>query len=69
VVPGHYMAKDLKDGQTLTTAEDEILTVVKKGDSVMLKDAKGGMSTVTIPNIMDSNGVTHVVDTVLMPAN
>jgi uncharacterized surface protein with fasciclin (FAS1) repeats len=69
VVPGHYMAKDLKDGQTLTTAEGEILTVVKKGDSVMLKDAKGGMSTVTIPNIMDSNGVTHVVDTVLMPAN
>ena len=69
VVPGRLMAADLKDGQTLTTVEGETLTVMKKGGSVMLKDAKGGMSTVTIPNIVDSNGVTHVVDTVLMPAN
>ena len=69
VVPGHYMAADLQNGQVLTTVEGETLTVMKSGNSVMLKDAKGGMSTVTIPNIMDSNGVTHVVDTVLMPAN
>jgi len=34
---------------------------------VMLVDAKGGMSTVTIPNVNQSNGVIHVVDTVLMP--
>jgi uncharacterized surface protein with fasciclin (FAS1) repeats len=40
---------------------------MKKGSSVMLRDAKGGMATVTIPNVMDSNGVTHVIDTVLMP--
>jgi uncharacterized surface protein with fasciclin (FAS1) repeats len=69
VVPGRLMAADLKDGQTLTTVEGETLTVMKKGGSVMLKDAKGGMSTVTIPNVVSSNGVTHVVDTVLMPAN
>ena len=69
VVPGRMMASDLKDGQTLTTVEGETLTVMKKGSSVMLKDAKGGMSTVTIPNVVSSNGVTHVIDTVLMPAN
>ena len=67
VVAGRYTAADLKDGQVLTTVEGETLTVMKKGNSVMLKDAKGGMATVTIPNIIDSNGVTHVVDTVLMP--
>nr|WP_242510040.1 fasciclin domain-containing protein [Hymenobacter persicinus] len=67
VVPGRLTAADLKDGQVLTTVEGETLTVMKKGDSVMLHDAKGGMATVTIPNIIDSNGVTHVIDTVLMP--
>ncbi|MCC3158661.1 fasciclin domain-containing protein [Hymenobacter sp. 15J16-1T3B] len=68
VVPGRYLASDLKDGQKLTTVEGETLTVMKKGNSVMLHDSKGGMSTVTIPNVVSSNGVTHVVDTVLMPA-
>ncbi|GAA4035223.1 hypothetical protein GCM10022409_19790 [Hymenobacter glaciei] len=69
VVPGRLMAADLKDGQVLTTVQGETLTVMKKGNSVMLKDAKGGMSTVTIPNVVSSNGITHVVDTILMPAN
>ena len=68
VVPGRLMAADLKNGQTLTTVEGETLTVMVSGSSVMLKDAKGGMSTVTIPNVASSNGVTHVIDTVLMPA-
>ncbi|GAA4381517.1 fasciclin domain-containing protein [Hymenobacter koreensis] len=68
VVPGRVLAMELKDGQTLTTVQGETLTVVKKGNSVMLRDAKGGTSTVTIPNVVSSNGVTHVIDTVLMPA-
>ncbi|MDB5267898.1 MAG: hypothetical protein JWP58_938 [Hymenobacter sp.] len=68
VVPGRLMAADLKNGQVLTTVEGEQLTVMKSGSSVMLKDAKGGMATVTIPNVASSNGVTHVIDTVLMPA-
>jgi len=33
----------------------------------MLKDEKGGMATVTIPNVFQSNGVIHVIDTVVMP--
>jgi uncharacterized surface protein with fasciclin (FAS1) repeats len=67
VVPGRLMAADLKDGQTLTTVEGETLTVMAKGGSVMLRDAKGGTATVTIPNVVSSNGITHVIDTVLMP--
>jgi uncharacterized surface protein with fasciclin (FAS1) repeats len=37
------------------------------GDKLVLTDAKGGKSTVTIANVYQSNGVIHVVDTVLMP--
>ncbi|WP_230687918.1 fasciclin domain-containing protein [Hymenobacter ruricola] len=68
VVPGRLTADQLTNGQVLTTVEGEQLTVMKSGSSVMLKDAKGGMATVTIPNVISSNGVTHVIDTVLMPA-
>jgi uncharacterized surface protein with fasciclin (FAS1) repeats len=67
VVPGKLEAADLKDGQKLTTVEGEQLTVKKSGGKVMIVDAKGGASTVTIPNVNQSNGVIHVVDTVLMP--
>ena len=69
VVPGKLEASDLKDGQKLKTVEGEELTVKKSGSSVMIVDAKGGSSTVTIPNVNQSNGVIHVVDTVLMPAS
>jgi len=68
VVPGRLTAADLKNGQTLTTVQGETLTVMKSGNSVMLKDAKGGMATVTTANVISSNGVTHVIDAVLMPA-
>jgi len=40
--------------------------MVKDGH-VVLKDEKGGMSTVTQTNVFQSNGVIHVVDTVVMP--
>ncbi|TGE08310.1 fasciclin domain-containing protein [Hymenobacter fodinae] len=67
VVPGRLLASDLKDGQTLTTVEGETLMVHRSGNTVMLHDAKGGMANVTIPNVVSKNGVTHVIDTVLMP--
>src|ERR1700681_1731787 len=69
VVPGKLEACDLTDGKKLKTAEGEVLTVKRSGDTVMIVDAKGGSSTVTIPNVNQSNGVIHVVDTVLMPAS
>jgi uncharacterized surface protein with fasciclin (FAS1) repeats len=67
VVPGKMEASDLTDGKKLTTVEGEELTVTNAGGKVTLTDAKGGMSTVTIANVNQSNGVIHVVDTVLMP--
>jgi uncharacterized surface protein with fasciclin (FAS1) repeats len=67
VVPGRLEASTLTDGKKLKTVEGETLTVKNSGGQVMLVDAKGGMSTVTIPNVNQSNGVIHVVDTVLMP--
>jgi uncharacterized surface protein with fasciclin (FAS1) repeats len=68
VVPGKLEASDLTDGKTLKTVEGEELTVKRSGDTVMIIDSKGGSSTVTIPNVNQSNGVIHVVDTVLMPS-
>ncbi|MES2031807.1 MAG: fasciclin domain-containing protein [Pseudomonadota bacterium] len=67
VVPGKLNAADLKDGQKLKTVEGEELTVKASGGKVMIVDAKGGSATVTIPDVNQSNGVIHVVDTVLMP--
>ena len=68
VVPGKLEAADLTDGKKLKTVQGEELTVKRSGDTVMIIDSKGGSSTVTIPNVNQSNGVIHVVDTVLMPS-
>jgi uncharacterized surface protein with fasciclin (FAS1) repeats len=64
------IAKKIKMGKgtaTLTTVQGETLTAKMMGKKLVLTDAKGGMSTVTIANVMQSNGVIHVVDTVLLP--
>jgi len=52
---------------TLTTVQGEPLTAMMRGRNLVLTDAKGGTSTVTIKDVRQSNGVIHVVDTVLMP--
>ncbi len=74
VVAGRLTAADIaakiKAGggtATLTTVNGGTLTASMMGNRIMLTDAKGGMSHVTIGNVMQSNGVIHVVDTVLMP--
>jgi uncharacterized surface protein with fasciclin (FAS1) repeats len=69
VVPGKLAASDLKDGMKLKTAEGEQLSVKHEDGKVWIIDAKGGSSMVTISNVNQSNGVIHVVDTVLMPAS
>lgn len=54
---------------TLTTVQGETLTAMKDGDDhVVLKDAKGAVATITAYDLYQSNGVIHVVDTVLMPS-
>ena len=63
VVPGKLTASDLSDGQELETVAGEMLTVQIDGDEVAVGDA-----TVVEPNVEASNGVVHVIDTVLTPA-
>jgi uncharacterized surface protein with fasciclin (FAS1) repeats len=74
VVSGKLDSKELSElikkgnGKAeLKTVNGEILTVSMSGKKVVLKDAKGGMSTVTIADVYQSNGVIHVIDTVVMP--
>ncbi len=74
VVAGRMTAKDIaakakmNGGKAmLKTVEGESLTAWEKGGAWYLTDAKGGMAKITIANVMQSNGVIHVVDTVLMP--
>lgn len=64
------IAKAIKKGNgkaTFTTVAGGTLTATMSGNSLMLTDEKGGMSTVTIANVKQSNGVIHVVDKVLLP--
>ncbi|GGK58753.1 fasciclin domain-containing protein [Rufibacter glacialis] len=63
VVPGRLQAIDLKDGQKLTTVQGQTLTVSKKGNMVMINGAH-----VSTPDVISSNGVTHVIDTVVLPS-
>jgi len=69
VVPGKLEASDLTDGKTLKTVEGEELTVKHQDGKVWIIDAKGDKSMVTISNVNQSNGVIHVIDTVLLPAS
>src|ERR1700728_1969287 len=67
VVAGKLEASDLTDGKMLKTVEGEQLTVKKSDGKTWIVDAKGGTAAVTISNVNQSNGVIHVIDTVLMP--
>jgi uncharacterized surface protein with fasciclin (FAS1) repeats len=74
VVAGRLSTGDIKkmikagNGKAeLKTVSGGTLTAMETGGKVMLQDEKGGMATITIPNVFQSNGVIQVVDTVLMP--
>ena len=74
VVPGRLTAKDLMgkieagNGKAmLKTVEGADLTFQMKDGKLWVIDAKGDTAQVTIRNVMQSNGVIHVIDTVLLP--
>jgi len=52
---------------TLTEVSGGTLTATRSGTLIMLSDESGGMAHVTIPDVVQSNGVIHVVDKVLLP--
>ncbi|NVO83386.1 fasciclin domain-containing protein [Hymenobacter terrestris] len=62
VVPGSVMAADLTDGQEVTTVDGKKLKVTISGGTVMINGA-----TVVKADVKSSNGVTHVINQVLMP--
>ena len=73
VVPGRHTAKDImamvkKDGgkTTLKTVEGEDLTFQSKDGALWVWDSKSNAAKITIKNVMQSNGVIHVIDAVLM---
>lgn len=74
VVSGKLNAKDvvaaLKKGKgtiELKTLNGQVLTVVEKDGKIWLKDTNGNYSEITATDVMASNGVIHVIDTVVMP--
>ena len=75
VVSGNMTAAQLsaaiKSGNgkaELTTVQGAKLTANESGGKITLTDSKGGKSVVTQADVTQSNGVVHVVDTVLMPS-
>ena len=62
VVPGAFRSSDLKDGQKLKTVQGEELTVGYKDGMWTVNGAN-----ITIADVISSNGVTYVIDAVLMP--
>ena len=74
VVAGKLAAKDIvmaiKNGggtAEFTTVAGAKLSARLSGNSVILTDAKGGQSAVTTADVFQSNGVVHVIDSVLLP--
>jgi uncharacterized surface protein with fasciclin (FAS1) repeats len=74
VLPGHLTTADLKNamkdggGQaTFTTVQGEPLTISERGRAFDITDSKGRTARVTIADVLQSNGVIHVINKVLMP--
>ena len=66
----HAIAKKIKAGNGkawFKAVNGGTLTAWMDGDTLILADEKGGQSRVTIANVYQSNGVIHVVDSVLLP--
>lgn len=65
------LKKKIKEGKgtaELTTVHGgKLWASPRDGQRIMLKDEKGGTALVTIPNAFQSNGVIHVIDSVVMP--
>jgi len=74
VIAGNFSASDvvaaIKKGNgkaELKTVSGGMVTAMLDGKSVKIKDSKGNVATVTIADVNQSNGVIHVIDTVLLP--
>ncbi|MBC8099560.1 MAG: fasciclin domain-containing protein, partial [Armatimonadetes bacterium] len=68
IVDGAVLSDALSDGIEVTTLNGGIFTVGIADGVVTLTDANGRVSTVTAVDLEATNGVIHVIDTVLLPA-
>ena len=67
VIPGRLVAADLKDGQERTTVNGEKLHISVKNGQIMVGNGKDAPATIQISDVISSNGITHVIDTVVLP--
>lgn len=67
VVSGEVLSSALSDGQVITTVQGGELTVSIDESGVMLTDANGGTAMIVTADIDASNGVVHVIDSVVLP--
>ncbi len=65
VIPSKVMSTDLTNGQKVTTVQGAELTVEITDGKVYFVDAKGGKAMVTTADVTASNGVVHIIDSVL----
>jgi len=61
------MIKDDGGKHTIKTVSGGVLVAMMKDGKIELQDENGGVATVTIPDVKQSNGVIHVIDRVLLP--
>lgn len=61
------MIKDDKGAHTVKTLGGCMLKAEMKGEKITLTDEKGDVATVTVADVKQSNGVIHVIDTVMLP--
>ena len=66
VVSGRLTTNNLRDWQELTTVQGGKLIVKRSHNKITLIDEQGNTSTIVTPNVLQKNGVAHVIDTVLM---
>jgi uncharacterized surface protein with fasciclin (FAS1) repeats len=74
VVPGKITSKQLEKAikkgggkATFKTVQGEELTFTMPGSGIVITDSKGGTANITTADVIQSNGVIHVIDSVLMP--
>ena len=61
------MIKDDGGKLEVKTVSGDTLTVMAQNDKIMIMDESGQTATVTQADVKQSNGVIHVIDTVLLP--